>query len=1374
MANGADTVGVKLSLNVTDFMAGANQARETIKKINADFKESVAGMDNWRKSIDGVDAKLTQLQRLIDAHNRTINNYEKRLEKLNNSEGNHDEAIKHLNEGMQSQRTIVKNLEGDLRRYTRIKEELVAEERYQNSALGRLNRTIKEQEVELAELITKYKNLRLTQDGTSDEIFQLENRIKTLNSELRENRNLLAEIDGSADALTAFRQGIPKGFTVLRGIASNLASDAIYSVLNRIGEGLRDIVNTTIEWESAFTGVRRTVEGSEDDFIQLERELRGMSTTVATSLSGIADIATLAGQMGIPIDQISEFTRVMIMLGDTTNITAEEAGDSLARLSNLLNLSTEDFERMGSTIVDLGNKFPTTESEIATMASRLGGTANMLGITADEVLGIANAISAVGLEAEMGGNAVSKTLREMQLAVENGTENLSIFASTAGMTVDQFAELFSTDATGALQAFINGLGDVGRNGQTVTQILKSLNITELRQVDTLSRLATNTDTLNDSLEVAKSAWESNTALAVEANKRYQTIESRLQMMKNAWSDVAIEIADRFTPALRGAIDFATGFARVLTGQKGASEQLDVAMTNLRSATQLFRDAQDEATDSTDALTRAMVQLRKEQQKQSFIEFAGVYQNSIEEVENAQTRLNNAIRELSDSTYSQLFEGTSGDIYKSYLINAGFNIDDTSVSNILSMYDRIDEIERRSRPTNRVGIRNDSQTAFKKLYDLLKDAETEIAEYEDALKNLDITSEQVWENQEIALKAYANLFESGDISSYDLVGKVDEELIDVFKNVEEGWTRGTNLAREYLKTINDEEGLRSYQDALNEQLKTLDLTSDGYWGIISSLEQINIRASELGINLVDNSKEIEEAVANLVGTAEESAQSIFQSISRNLLRSQEIASATHQPFSSEDAFNIYSQGYSEIVQYRRDIARRLNEALATDATNSPLIKYLEDELEQSRIIEDQIKNSLDEHYRQMLIDDIPDIQEMQEEFQNSLRLNARISNALGEPVEREDLLDTVGSQIRDNYQKIDELRKKALKTSDEKYKAELEQSARDIEAWTEELSSTYKMYIPREGEDSSIPAPDEESLDWWTEWTGNFVDESVKKFGEGLQAMVSDLSNLWNTIGGGVLDIINSQIDYEMQVLDRMEEDVQERLDNITQTIEDNQKIQENNLRKQLRDGVIDEETYYRESASNKYDAEAKKRQAEEETAKAQKDIQEKREALERKQFEADKANSIADVWISAAQGIASAWSHGEPISAGIITGLITAMAGVQTGLIASQQYTPALATGGIVTAPTTALIGEAGKEAVLPLEQNTDWMDELAYRIGSIVTSERIRTAIDRTLNEDGRTVDKTSNMQFTQIINSPKALSRKEIYRDTRRLVRMVDRRTS
>ena len=112
-----------------------------------------------------------------------------------------------------------------------------------------------------------------------------------------------------------------------------------------------------------------------------------------------------------------------------------------------------------------------------------------------------------------------------------------------------------------------------------------------------------------------------------------------------------------------------------------------------------------------------------------------------------------------------------------------------------------------------------------------------------------------------------------------------------------------------------------------------------------------------------------------------------------------------------------------------------------------------------------------------------------------------------------------------------------------------------------------------------------------------------------------------------------------------------------------------------------------EEATAREEAEAKK----EELAK-------KADKLKEKQFNADKANSIIQATISGAQAIANIWGqHGaNPVMAGILTGLSTAATAMQIATISAQQYTP-MATGAIVNTPTKALIGEAGPELVLPI-----------------------------------------------------------------------------
>lgn len=99
--------------------------------------------------------------------------------------------------------------------------------------------------------------------------------------------------------------------------------------------------------------------------------------------------------------------------------------------------------------------------------------------------------------------------------------------------------------------------------------------------------------------------------------------------------------------------------------------------------------------------------------------------------------------------------------------------------------------------------------------------------------------------------------------------------------------------------------------------------------------------------------------------------------------------------------------------------------------------------------------------------------------------------------------------------------------------------------------------------------------------------------------------------------------------------------------------------------------------------------------------------LKRKQFAADKANSIAALTISTAQGIMNAtstYASNLPMMSAMI-GLISATSAVQLATILGQEYT-GLATGGIVSQPTKALIGEGGeKEAIMPLSKLDEYVN---------------------------------------------------------------------
>lgn len=306
-------------------------------------------------------------------------------------------------------------------------------------------------------------------------------------------------------------------------------------------------VNSGIKWESAWTGVTKTVDGTKKQMKELEKGLLDISKRTSSSATDIASVAEAAGQLGIQTENVLDFTETMVKLGDTTNLTAEEAATTFARFANIVGMSQNDFDKLGSTIVDLGNNFATTEREISEMALRLAGAGKQVGLTESQILGFSTALSSVGIEAEAGGTAFSKVFSEIQLAVETNSESLNQWSEIAGMSAEEFKIAFEKDAAGAILAFIEGLGKSEEKGKSAIAVLSEMGIEEVRLRDALLRASGASDVFRESLKVANNAWRENTALSEEARKRYETTEAKIQQLKNRLLEVGITISDTLLP-----------------------------------------------------------------------------------------------------------------------------------------------------------------------------------------------------------------------------------------------------------------------------------------------------------------------------------------------------------------------------------------------------------------------------------------------------------------------------------------------------------------------------------------------------------------------------------------------------------------------------------------------------------------------------------------------------------------------------------------------------------------------------------------------------------------------------------------------------------
>lgn len=330
----------------------------------------------------------------------------------------------------------------------------------------------------------------------------------------------------------------------------------------------KQVLEAGSSFESAFAGVRKTVNATEPEFAALRQSFRDMAKEIPITANELAKIGEAAGQLGIKKENILGFTRTMADLGATTNLTSDDAATMLARFANITGLAREAtpaYDRLGATIVDLGNNFATTEAEIVEMALRLAGAGESIGLTEAQILGMATTLSSVGIHAEAGGSAFSRVMLNMQSAVKSGSAELSVFAKVAaesvnfaGKSVADFTDLFKRDANEAILVFVEGLKQLNDQGADVTKILGQVELNELRVRDALLRTSNATDLLRNAVGLGTKAWESNTAQTIEATKRYQTFESQVQLLKNQIIDVSISLFDKLRPSLLAIIDVAKG------------------------------------------------------------------------------------------------------------------------------------------------------------------------------------------------------------------------------------------------------------------------------------------------------------------------------------------------------------------------------------------------------------------------------------------------------------------------------------------------------------------------------------------------------------------------------------------------------------------------------------------------------------------------------------------------------------------------------------------------------------------------------------------------------------------------------------------------
>lgn len=577
MAGSVKGITVQIGADTTQLTTALRAIKAETKGLDSSMKKLKSSMSyngtdtrtlqtfqTYQKGLstqmNGLTKQISVQKKALNQWGDTVSGWERGLA---NAKGNVTDLTSSMNvlrNSMDVEKQAIKNTTDEIVRLESKRE-----------AVGKLTRTEGRQ---LRELNAQYDDLTRTYQAHQDVYSNWDRELKASQKEVE---YFTGELDNQENTLTRLETEYAANVQQLRGMATELVSTSqsgqtLYYGLEKASQGLNKFSQATrtlslisgativgavmaaMSFEDAWTGVTKTVEGTPEQLKAVNDGLKELAVTTSSSYEDIAHYAELAGQMGVATDAVTGFTKTITMLGDTTNLVGEDAAQQIAKFANIMvskEQQTNDYyERLGSTIVDLGNNFATTEADIMNMSMRMATAGKQAGFSSQEVLALSTTLSSLGLRAQEGGSSMSKMLQRISLAVATGSEELQAYAEVAGMTADEFSKAWGDNAANAFLKFLQGI----QNSENELVKLNDLGLAnEVRLTRAMGSLATNTDLYASALDTANSAWMENTAMVNEAEKRYATLKSALSQTWEAIKQAGNELGQALTPSLKNIL-----------------------------------------------------------------------------------------------------------------------------------------------------------------------------------------------------------------------------------------------------------------------------------------------------------------------------------------------------------------------------------------------------------------------------------------------------------------------------------------------------------------------------------------------------------------------------------------------------------------------------------------------------------------------------------------------------------------------------------------------------------------------------------------------------------------------------------------------------
>ncbi|MBP8005491.1 MAG: phage tail tape measure protein [Acinetobacter sp.] len=424
------------------------------------------------------------------------------------------------------------------------------------AAQKRLKAAQKSQGSEITALARDLNQAGVNVNNLADEESGLKNKIHLTTMEINKQKEALSKHQKAQEGYEKMQARMAK--------ASDLAKKGLM-VAGAGAAAMAVPVKFSMDFESSMADVAKVVDGLKDDAGQvtpayraMSKEILAMSAQMPMAAKDIATIVAAGGQAGFASNELTKFAKTAVQMGIAFDISADEAGQSMAELRSAFRMGQDQVTTLADQINYLGNNTPAAAKGIMQIVQRIGPLGEVGGFASGSIAALGATLRGMGVSEEIAATGIKNMMLSL-VAGEAATKSQRSAFKELGLDSSDVAKQMQKDANATTLQVLKSVSKLDKYKQaSVLQMLFGK-----ESLGAIAPLLTNMDALTENLEKVGDKSLYAGSMLKEYQSYTSTTDNKAKQLKNQLVAQSIVIGNMLLPTVNNLISKASHVMSVI-------------------------------------------------------------------------------------------------------------------------------------------------------------------------------------------------------------------------------------------------------------------------------------------------------------------------------------------------------------------------------------------------------------------------------------------------------------------------------------------------------------------------------------------------------------------------------------------------------------------------------------------------------------------------------------------------------------------------------------------------------------------------------------------------------------------------------------------